>query len=122
MSEQNETEEIECTDTEKKDDCDCPRCKKRKNPTANIIDSFVFNVLDIQQCAQTFIPLAGKLHNTNADLITKKAEEAQLEIDSDVEAKQTSGIRKMRAIFGVKSADVGIPQAVGARCHNAVGQ
>lgn len=71
--------------------------KVTEHPLSVGIDSFVHKMLDIQQCAQTFIPLAWKSHDKKADEINKKINSGKkiIEENEDI-AGQLLGIKKIR--------------------------
>ena len=67
------------------------------HPLSVVIDSFVHQILDIQQCAQTFIPLAWKIHNKKVDDINEKLDSSIKIVDEKEEdAEKLVGIRGIR--------------------------
>lgn len=71
--------------------------EEQLHPLAAVIGSFVHKVLDIQQCAQTFIPLAWKIHNKKADELDEKFDSSiKIIKESNDDAEKLPGIRAIR--------------------------
>lgn len=83
----------------KKDEKDLKVEEEEKHALIKVMDSFVHNILDIKQCAQTFIPLAEKEFNENIkDVEDQVVSAVKIAMEDEDRAKIVSTIKQLREV------------------------